>query len=438
MEKKDFLQLCESVNITQDEIMFMALETEFIQRVRTIKPLDMLHSMCIESTKGTVSYNDLASLIETNGTSVSPQALCKKMTPECLSFFEKILALIIKAKIDSAEIKRLKHSCQFLRILVQDSTIIRLPPRLFEIFSGVSNNHSTVCNARIQCVYDLLSDSFISFTIDPYSKNDLAAAPDLGLQKGDLILRDRGYLTQDEIERHKIEGAYLILRYKHKMILLDPKTEKPIDILKKLKANNHLDMEVMLNNNKQTIVRLVASPVNEQTANNRRLKAKKENKNTPSKEYLQELGWSIYITTIPKKDANYISIYKMYSLRWRIEIIFKCWKSNMGFTQIHNVSQIQLSVLLIARFIMILICSQLIFKPCRIIIKKHLQKDLSMMKLTKYLVRNPSKIMEIVRELNEYNGEIENQISVLARYCSYDKRKRKNFQQEMELTFPLS
>ncbi len=61
----------------------------------------------------------------------------------------------------------------YQRVLVQDSTVIKLPAALFPEFSGVSNGHSTVCNARIQAGYDRISGKIIDFSIDPYSKNDL-------------------------------------------------------------------------------------------------------------------------------------------------------------------------------------------------------------------------------------------------------------------------
>ena len=64
-----------------------------------------------------------------------------------------------------------------------------------------------MCNARIQGVYDLLSGRFLHFSIDPYSKNDLTAAPELELHQADLILRDRRYLTTNEIKRHVDAGA---------------------------------------------------------------------------------------------------------------------------------------------------------------------------------------------------------------------------------------
>jgi hypothetical protein len=43
----------------------------------------------------------------------------------------------------------------------------------------VANAQTKVCNARIQATYNLLDHHLVAFSIDPYSKNDLAAAPDL-------------------------------------------------------------------------------------------------------------------------------------------------------------------------------------------------------------------------------------------------------------------
>jgi hypothetical protein len=318
---------------------------------------------------------------------------------------------------------------------VQDSTIIGLPARLFNFYSGVSNGHASVCNARIQCVYDLLEENFICFTVDAYTKNDLAAAPELNLQKDDLVIRDRGYLTVTEIERHLALGAHCIFRHKSKMVLLDKKTEQEIDLLAMLKEKGQLDMVVTLNNKKRTMVRVVAFPVSEEIANCRRMKAKKEMKKKPSTIYLALLGWSVYITTISLQDADYRFIFKAYSLRWRIEIIFKSWKSNMEFAKIHNVSKNQLLLILFARFIMIIICIQHIFSPARKIVKKLLKTELSMIKVVRHLMKNTSKILLIIEAIQNYKHKSASRLHALAKYCAYDKRLRKNFRQEFDDIF---
>jgi hypothetical protein len=97
--------------------------------------------------------------------------------------------------------------------------------------------------------------ALISFSIDSYSKNDLKAAPELELLEGDLVLRDRGYLTHGEIHRHIEAKADCIYRHKTGKIYLDPITEKPIDLLKLLQENSYLDQTVMLNDGKRTYKR---------------------------------------------------------------------------------------------------------------------------------------------------------------------------------------
>jgi Transposase DDE domain len=437
MQKEDFLALLKTMKIGDRQIQDIAVNTGFLVRKKFVAPADILYAICCQSIQGTVSFNDLATKIDAEiAVSVSRQAIGKKMNkPSCMDFLKKILALVILSKINKNEIHSLRQQGKFSRVLVQDSTIIGLPARLFAFFSGVSNGHVSVCNARIQCVYDLIAENFISFTIDPYTKNDLKAAPELELRQGDVVIRDRGYLTSGEMERHREVKADCIYRHKSTMIYLNIQTGKEIDLLAELKAKKKIDCLVLLNDKNATPVRLLAFPVNEEIANLRRMKAKKEMKKTPSKEYLELLSWSIFITTISPQVANSDFILKAYRLRWRIEIIFKSWKSNMEFAKIHNVSKTQLSTILFARFIMIIICIQYIFSPAKTIIKEHLGKDLSMIKVVRCLTRNPSKIISIVTELTNYCGKCTYHLSALARYCAYENRTRPNFEQEFTSTF---
>lgn len=436
MKKKDFGFLMENLTINYDELVEIAVGTGFVKRKRLIDPLDFLSAVCLSSAVGMTSYNDIAAHIDAErGPSVSRQAIGKKVKGPCEEFLKKILAIVITDKIDNGVMERIKARNAYKRILVEDSTIIRLPLRLFSDFSGVANGLSKVCNARVQCVYDLLSGQFALFSIDPYSKNDLTAASELVLQEGDLVLRDRGYLITDELQRHINSKADCIYRYKFNMALKDPETEEPIDLFSLLKKEKHLDMKIMLNNEAKTIVRLLAYPVSKEVADNRRRKAKNEKKQSPTKEYLESLSWSIYITTITDELIDYAFIYKVYGLRWRIEIIFKCWKSNMAFDKIHNVSRVQLNVLLLGRFIMVLICAQLIFWRCRPIVKMDFNRDLSLLKLTKYLLRHTMKIVSVLAEINDPDKRSGLSIKAVAKFCTYDKRKRLNYHQKIEAIF---
>ena len=418
--------------LTNDELRLLAYESGFMKRnSKKIDAPDFLALMCLESQKGSPSYNDLASRLDTvYDISASKQAVCKRVNESCVLFFQAVLSKIIKSKISNVEIEALKASNGYIRVLIQDSTIIKLPLRLFNIFSGVGNAHTTVCNARIQGVYDLLSGRFISFSIDSYSKNDLSAAPELELQSGDLALRDRGYYTNGEIERHIDAGADCIYRHKFKLIYIDPISGDAIDLTARLEKEGKLDIEVCLNDANRTKVRLVAAPVSEEIANNRRMKAKKEMKgHNPSAKMLNQMSWTIFITTIPRIKADFKEVLSLYRLRWRIEIIFKIWKSHMQFAKVHNVSENQLRVLLTARLIMIVICTHKIYHPCYLIIRKNYNRELSMMKFLNYLMKNPEKIIQLLFVLQSKSNKKMFIFDKLVRYCAYDKRKRLSLNQ---------
>jgi hypothetical protein len=400
--------------------------------------MDFLHALTLESIQGIASYNDIALSIKNDSRiSVSRQAVWKKVTESCVDYFKLVLAMVILGKAKKYYNEAGFDKCRFKRILIQDSTIIRLPERLFESFSGVSNAYSTVCHARIQGIYDLLSGRFISFSIDPYYKNDQACVSYMELEKDDLTLRDRGYLSMDEIKRHLEAGADCIYRYKTGMQLLDYETKKPINILEILKTDNCTDIMVRLNDKENTAVRLIAQPVDQETADNRRRKAKKEMKgHNPSKQFLQLQSWSIYITTIQIDQADVKTVLEMYALRWRIEIIFKSWKSNLHFDYIHNVSKNQLFIVLIARMIMFLLITHIIYIPCKMLVYNHMNKVLSLLKVTKYLTRNPDRLKKIIKELKKYSGTIGLTVKILGKYCSYENRlKRLNFEQKICILF---
>lgn len=354
----------------------------------------------------------------------SRQAYFYRTKEEAVHYFQQILAAVMDYKhlLCDQSVAILKNT--FKRILVQDSTIIRLPQKLYEIFSGVKNAITTVCNARIQTIYDLLSGSFISFSIDTYSDNDLKVARKLEVQEGDWVLRDRGYYLLAAIQGMKQHGADSILRYKHKTAFYDSETKKEIDLLQLLQTRGHLDIRVVAGENKEIPLRIIAAAAGEEVANLRRMKAKKEAKSRGcSYELLQLLGWTIFITTIDDEEFTFQHAAILYSLRWRIECIFKTWKSNFSFDKIHTVSEMQLRVLLLSRFIMITLLYERAYKPLELYIADKAEKQLSLMKFMRFVSKNLKIFCEQWCNKNNSNAVIQ----LVQRYCCFEKRKRINF-----------
>lgn len=404
------------------------------RKPKKIDPYNFLNLICTLAVLDTPSFNSIAARYSSDYSDLaSKQAISKKIKEECLDFFKSILALIIKTRLHKDETCAKPLFKQYMRVLVQDSTIIKLPLRLFASFSGVTNAHSSVCNARIQGVYDLISGCFLLFSIDPYYKNDILAAPELEIFKDDLTLRDRGYFVINEIQRHLDAGADCIYRFKTKTTLIDPKTGELIDLYKLLKKKGSVDMEVCLNNESNAKVRLVAVPVNEDIANRRRANAKKNfSGHNPSKEVLELMSWTIFITTIPKERANLDEIWAIYALRWRIEIIFKTWKSHAAFGKIHNISENHLRILLTARFIMFVLFTHYIYNPWSLIIRSKYKREISLLKLFCFLTKNEDQTVKLIGSVCNDQFCL-SEITIL-KYCTYDKRVRLNFNQVYENT----
>jgi hypothetical protein len=428
--KSDPGNLFSCVGLDRKKIRKLAFETGFCKRHSgKIGAPDFVIHLCLESISGTVSYNDLAARVEARtGIAASRQAYWERTDEPCVRFFQRILEQVMLSKCDPHQIQSIKRQGRFKRILLQDSTIIKLPLRLFEVFSGVKNAHAAVCNARIQGIYDLLSGRFIHFSIDAYSKNDQAAAMEIPVQPGDLILRDRGYFRIQVVEAHKQAGADSITRYKHPTVLYDPATGQKLNLLELLTRNGSVDMMVRAGTERTIVLRLIAIPAPEETANLRRMRAKREMNYPPSRELLKLMSWTIFLTTITDPSLTFKEIAALYTLRWRIENIFKTWKSYFNFQKLHNIPEIQLRVLLKARLIMITLSYQRLFIPLLGQLDRTSGKIVSLIKLMRYITQN----LELLPEYLSSSIPPPQICKAVLRYCTYEKRHRPNFIAEME------
>lgn len=424
-----------SLDINENDINQLAEKSGWLKRTpRNITPAALLFSLCKTSMNGGASFNDIASTMSRMeiGCSPSKQAVAKRINKSFLEILEELLASLITKKIAHSDISSAFSDllAPYDRILLQDSTIVKLPSWLFDAYSGVANATTQVCNARIQAVYDLKNMKFLHFSIDAYSKTDVTVAQDLEIQANDLVIRDRGYLTIPEIARHIQEEAYFIYRHKAKFIYHDPESQDKIELLKTLKKHGSLDKTVCLNDEARTKVRLVAQRVEKAVAATRRRKLKKEaNNKNPSKELLELCDWSIYLTNITDQGVGFKELLHIYGLRWRIEIIFKTWKSHLNFAKIHRVSEIELKVLLKIRLLLITEGTNVLYQLCVEKVFDLYGKDLSLQKMIKQLAQDP-EIFGLINQGFASKDENHEAWKFLSRYCCYDKRKRKNFNQK--------
>lgn len=224
----------------------------------------------------------------------------------------------------------------FCKIILQDSTTLKLPDCLSCIFPGNRTGGVQKAVARIQTIVDIKSMQFLHFSLSGFTRNDQAASPDIipFCSAGDLIIRDLGYFVLATFDTLMGKGVYFLsrLRFGLKIYELNG-TEIPLRSL--LKPGKAVDGQVLIGE-KKIPVRLVMLPVPKQVAAEKKRKARKDRDKrlNHSKEYYDWLEFNVCITNVDEKIWTTEEVLKAYRVRWQIEIIFKSWKTGLGMQEL--------------------------------------------------------------------------------------------------------
>jgi len=422
------------VGISEEEITVLAREKRFMRRkTRKIAPSNFLAALCALASNGTATYGALAGKLEiVHGADVSRQAVWKRVGEPCLEFLKAVLGTVLMAVSGVPAIIPTGLLSTFGRVIVADSTTVKLPAKFKTSFPGAGNYFATTASLKVQCAIDLLSGTFIHFSMSPYTRNDQSASVDVldYVRAGDLVIRDLGYFSISVFRRIANAKAFFLSRLKVDVHMYDPKSGRRIDTRKLFKSWNLVDTQVFLGDTERFPVRLLGVPVPASVADKRRRDVKKDtNRITPAPETLRLLSWSILVTNVPHSAWTPRAAAFAYRLRWRIEIIFKAWKSFLSLTQTHTAGLVQLLAIMNARMIALASVHSMAIKNAETLESAMAAKELSILKVSKFVASN----WRDVAELLESPDGVEKLKRIMAKHCSYDKRrKRVNYPQELE------
>ncbi len=403
----------------------------FTQRLSgKITPRSWVKAFCCLASGSSSSLRHFAWILGLlTQTVLSKQAVRKRLLSQGSEFLKQILAYLIT---QSAQLPRLRStgvlSC-FERVLVQDSTMIKLPSRLAAIYPGcVNQTDAKISIMRIQAVLDILSETFVDFSLSGYTRNDQAASSDIidVAKSGDLILRDLGYFVINVLKSFSANGISFISRLKPRVSFKDPVTGNSINLLASLRKMKKLDQPVIMGSKSTASVRLVAIPLPQSVANERRRKArlKRDKRNNYSKEYYALLGWQILITNVDSSILSASDLSDIYGLRWQIEIVFKTWKSFLGFENIsQNASAVQVEALIYARLIYAVLFHVIFWRVLQPDLKANNRQPISLLKAID-LVSHLSSLM-IAQAITNTSDKLIN--AAFYKHTAYDSRKRKNY-----------
>lgn len=415
----------------------VAMEVGFVQRKpRKIHPLQLLKAFCMLLPQTCPSLRALATVLSVlSSEAVSKQAIAQRIGKPWVEFCRQMLALLLCKRLETGPTAPLLAA--FNRVLLHDSSTLPLPQALAPHYPGSKNQRGAHAQAKVQAILDIKNRSYVHFSLTAFTRNDQAAAADVLtlLQAGDLIIRDLGYFVLKILKLIADAGAFFISRCRYGCSLFDLNGSS-IDLPQLLRRKGQLDGWISIGSIEKLRARLVAIPLPPDVAQKRRrvLRENRDRRLNPSKEHLFLLGWAIFITNVPEDVWNAEQIAKIYGLRWRIEIIFKAWKSNFCITAYsHSASRYQIESLIYARLIYILLFQTVLYNPLACQIDSQYARKLSLLKFSAFFVNYHWLIPMMVQSANKrLLGDI------LMRFCTYDKRKRPNYETSLENAYGMT
>jgi hypothetical protein len=322
------------------------------------------------------------------------QSLNERFNEYAVTFVKMALEQMLNSQIDRNKLFDIEG---INRILVKDSVCFQLDESFAEKYPG-SGGSASKAAVRIQFEYDLLNGNIIDLSLNPYTRQDATDSLEtIDLtQEGDLIIRDLAYMSIKVLQ--KIKGIFLC-RLKSQLAAYELNEETGEYILIDFKSINH-ELKTKQINKIEKIVYLGKEKIKvrlfiyllpegeyaRRIRNATKKNASKTKSKTLSKEYKSRAGLNLFITNSADSIIKLENAWKIYKLRWQIELIFKIWKSICNIDKIKKVKEERLECYIFSKLMMIVSGWKVVWQIADWLYKKE-HKALSFFKSFKTLVR---------------------------------------------------
>lgn len=343
-------------------------------------------------------------------TTVSKQALDQKFSANSTLFLKSLVEKFLREILPKES--ALEHFSDFKTVKIKDSTCFQLPETYASVYPG-SGGAGSKAMIRIQFEYDFKSGTIYDLSVHAFNDQDQTNSQETlaDIHKGDLLIRDLGYVNFKYLEYVENKEAYYLNRPSANVGMYEKDTNGDfikLDFAKihhAMKINNldAIEKEVYLSGEKNIKTRLVIELLPQDEYEKRIRKASKEankKKRQLSVEYKIRAALNLFITNIPKELQAISKVRSLYRLRWQVELIFKTWKS---FGALHEIKQMKIdrfNTNLFAKLLLILLNWKILW----IAYSEYWQRDIfvSLIKFFKLLINQQIEIRSGIRKGSFY------------------------------------
>ena len=368
-------------------------------------------------------------LAQDHGCKISKQGLDKRFNDKSVDFFNTIFKNYLSKRINTGTIKS-EWEKKFSAIRIMDSTEFKLPGSLSGSYPGY-NGSGTKSGAQIQFEYDMFSGNVENISLEKILTSDVSYSLNHinTLVKNSLVIRDLGYFNVNAYKKLEEHNVYYISRLKPMMNLyqLVNNQYKQISyasIIKKLKKSGkpYLDLDVYIGRAALYPVRLVANLLDKDAIKRREQKIRERRSRFNKADiYLNKLN--LFITNTKREMVSSDEIYKLYKLRWQVEIIFKGWKSILKIHKVRKMNAHRFRCYLLSKLIWILFCWD-IYKTVNAYAWRSSKESISIYKCIGLIKLQIISLKEIfIKPQNKFHQWLHSLKEILLRYGLKEDKK---------------
>jgi hypothetical protein len=314
----------------------VARETGCVQRVRAFTGASLVQTLVFGwLAHPAATLVQLCQTAATRDVLVTPQGLDARFTPAAATCLQQVLTAAVQEVI-ATEPAALPLLDRFAAVVVQDSTVIRLPDALADTWAGCGGGSTATPGAtavlKLQVSLDLRGGRLVGPTLHPGREHDQRHAPDLRAWPADTLgLRDLGYFSLDSLAAQTAAGHWWLTRPKINTTIRSaagPATTIPALVAEA--TGDLLDVPVWLGATQQLPCRLVAVRLPPAVAEpvRRKLRADARTQGrVVSAARLAAADWFVIVTTVPADQLSPREALILARVRWQIELLFRRWKS---------------------------------------------------------------------------------------------------------------
>ena len=267
------------------------------------------------------------------GVGISGQGLDQRLTATGAEFMKQVLSEAVQQLIQADQgVKGLLG--RFAAVYIQDSTTIRLPDGLSEVWTGCGGRieKHTQAALKIQVQQEMRRGGIHQLWLQAGREHDLhTKVPVEALVEGSLRIADVGFFDLDYFAQLGQTGRYWLSMLKAGTYLSDP-TGRPYQVEALLQQTDQdcLEYPVLLGKSNRLPSRLLARRLAPELAAARRQQLRQDAQRegqSVSPARLTLAGWLVYVTNVPANLLSFDELFRLSRIRWQIELLFKLWKS---------------------------------------------------------------------------------------------------------------